>query len=133
MLNTTTRIAILCRKFPVLFKETTFDWENLQVKLGGCWIPSLAAVFGGQAPTREEVMEINGVSNKSCAAVRFDVNSPATAGYNPFPSVVEKCIRRESEEASKYQNGRACDHVTGRTTGSPPFAPDFTNNGGRSV
>ena len=68
-----TRIAILGRKFPVLFKETTFDWENLQVKLGGCWIPSLVAVCGGQANTGSD--EINGVSNKSCAAVGFNINS----------------------------------------------------------
>ena len=65
VLDTTTRTTILGRRFLALFKDTTFDWENLRLKLGGHWIPSLAAACGGQAATRAEVMRIEGVSNKS--------------------------------------------------------------------
>ena len=119
VLDTTTRTAILGGRFLALFKDTTFDWENLRVKLGRHWVSSLAAACGGQAVTRAEVVRIEGVGNKSSVTAKFDIN-PRLPGRQrqaiPFAREVERCICRESEEAPEDQNGRTCDHVTGRTT-----------------
>ena len=39
ILDTNNRVVILGRRFLSRFKNTTFDWENMRVRLGGCWKP----------------------------------------------------------------------------------------------
>ena len=46
VLDTNNRVVILGRRFLARFKNTTFDWENMRVRLGGCWKTSLAAARG---------------------------------------------------------------------------------------
>ena len=36
VLDTNNRVVILGRMFLACFKNTTFDWENMRVRLGGC-------------------------------------------------------------------------------------------------
>ena len=43
VLDTNNMVVILGRRFLARFKNTTFDWENMRVRLGGCWKTSLAA------------------------------------------------------------------------------------------
>ena len=44
VLDTNNRVVILGRRFLASFKNTT--WENMRVRLGGCWKTSLAAARG---------------------------------------------------------------------------------------
>ena len=37
VLDTNNRVVILGRRFLARFKNTTFDWESMRVRLGGCW------------------------------------------------------------------------------------------------
>ena len=46
ILDTNNRVVILGRRFLARFKNITFDWENMRVRLGGCWKTSLAAARG---------------------------------------------------------------------------------------
>ena len=74
VLDTDAKTAILGRRFISLYKDTTFDWENWRVKLGEHWVPSLAAVYGGQAVTRAEVILIEAEGFRSTIATGFDIN-----------------------------------------------------------
>ena len=74
VLDTDAKTAILGRRFLSLYKDTTFDWENWRVNLGEHWVPSLAAVYGGQAVTRAEVIRIEAEGVRSTIATGFDIN-----------------------------------------------------------
>ena len=66
VLDTDAKTAILGRRFLSLYKDTTFDGEH--------WVPSLAAVYGGQAVSRAEVIRIEFEGVRSTIATGFDIN-----------------------------------------------------------
>ena len=74
VLDTNNRVVILGRRFLARFKNTTFDWENMRVRLGGCWKTSLAAARGGYAATRAEIMQTEMGKEGDSLEARFDIN-----------------------------------------------------------
>ena len=112
VLDTTTKTAILGRRFLALFKDTTFDWENLRVKLEGHWIPSLAAACGGQAATRAEVMRIEGVGNKSSVTGKFDINPRLPYRQRQaIQRLLEKWTGVFAENPKRPQKIKTAEHV----------------------
>ena len=74
VLHTNNRVVILGRRFLARFKNTTFDWENMRVRLGGCWKTSLAAARGGYTATRAEIMQTEMGKEGDSLEARFDIN-----------------------------------------------------------
>ena len=74
ILDTNNRVVILGRRFLARFKNTTFDWENMRVRLGGCWKTSLAAARGGYTATRAEIMQTEMGKEGDSLEARFDIN-----------------------------------------------------------
>ena len=75
VLDTNNRVVILGRRFLARYKNTTFDWENMRVRLGGCWKISLAAARGGYAATRAEIMQTEMGKEGDSLEARFDINA----------------------------------------------------------
>ena len=74
VLDTNNRVVILGRRFLARFKNTTFDWENMRLRLGGCWKTSLAAARGGYAATRAEIIQTEMRKEGDSLEARFDIN-----------------------------------------------------------
>ena len=112
VLDTDAKTAILGRRFLSLYKDTTFDWENWRVKLGEHWVPSLAAVYGGQAVTRAEVIRIEAEGVRSTIATGFDINQQLSSRQRQaIYRVLEKWRGVFAENPKKPQEIGTAEHI----------------------
>ena len=52
VLDSREQTVILGRDFLKRFKSTEFDWENHCIRLGECWLPTEASLWGGRVLSR---------------------------------------------------------------------------------
>ena len=111
VLDTNNRVVILGRRFLARFKNTTFDWENMRVRLGGCWKTSLAEARGGYAATRAEIMQTEMGKEGDSLEARFDINPKLSPREETVE--MERRFRGKPEEPARNWNRRTRYHFSG--------------------